>query len=66
MGMEAGIQSKIFDPFFSTKEFGQGTGLGLAVVYGIVKGHRGFIHVESEPNRGTTFSLYFPAAKAAD
>ncbi len=59
-GMDESVQSKIFDPFFTTKPSGQGTGLGLAVAYGIMKSHDGFIEFESEPNRGTTFRLYFP------
>jgi signal transduction histidine kinase len=59
-GMDENVQSRIFEPFYTTKEIGQGTGLGLAVAYGIVKSHDGFVHVKSEPMRGTTFLLYFP------
>ena len=53
---------RIFDPFFSTKEVGKGTGLGLAVVYGVVESHGGRIEVKSEVNTGTTFELIFPEA----
>lgn len=60
-GMNQETVAHIFEPFYSTKEAGKGTGLGLAVVYGIVANHGGHICCDSEPARGTTFNIYFPA-----
>lgn len=60
VGIEPKFISRIFDPFYTTKTKAQGTGLGLAMVYNIVKQHRGFIDVESHPGIGTTFRIYFP------
>lgn len=64
-GISSNILEKIFDPFFTTKEVDQGSGMGLSIVYGIIKGHDGFIEVMSAPENGTDVFCYFPAIDVA-
>ena len=64
-GMDKATMAKIFDPYFTTKAHGKGTGLGLAVVLGILRGYGGDVRVESKIDKGTTFTLYFPAIELA-
>ncbi|HLP14793.1 MAG TPA: PAS domain S-box protein [Bacteroidota bacterium] len=62
IGMDDATKERIFEPFFTTKEKGKGTGLGLAVVYGIVKSHKGYVTLDSTLGRGSTFHLFFPVS----
>jgi signal transduction histidine kinase/ActR/RegA family two-component response regulator len=64
-GMDKEVKRRIFEPFFTTKSAGEGTGLGLSVVYGIIKSHGGGITVDSEPGKGSVFTVYLPTAETA-
>ena len=63
-GIPPKVQERVFDPFFTTKEINKGSGMGLAVVLGIIKDHDGFIELDSEPGRGTHLSCYFPVSES--
>ena len=62
-GIEKGAMDHLFEPYYTTKEVGKGTGLGLPTIYGILKQNKGFVNVYSEPGQGTTFRLYFPSSE---
>ena len=58
--MDTKTMQRIFEPYFTTKEVGEGSGIGLAVIHGIVQDYKGFVRVLSTPDQGSTFSVYFP------
>ena len=64
VGMDEAVQRRVFEPFFTTRQMGRGTGLGLASVYGIIKNHEGYIDVESQKGRGSRFTIYLPASES--
>jgi two-component system, cell cycle sensor histidine kinase and response regulator CckA len=65
-GIDEKVLGRIFEPFFTTKGAGRGTGLGLAVVYGILQHHKGLIQVTSKPGAGTSFQIYLPVMRRTD
>ena len=65
-GISPAIRENIFDPYFTTKEQGKGSGLGLSVIHGIVKSYKGVIEVESEPGKGTRFNVFLPVTSKRD
>ena len=66
VGMDDAVRERVFEPFFTTKPIGQGTGLGLSMIYGFMQQSKGFIDLQSTPGRGTTLSLYLPVAPAVE
>jgi histidine kinase len=65
VGMSEEVKNKIFEPFYTTKKVGKGTGLGVSISYGIIQDYKGSIEIESEVGKGTTFMLTFPKAPEA-
>jgi CheY-like chemotaxis protein len=63
IGMDEDVKAKVFEPFFTTRPVGEGTGLGMAMVYGLTKQQQGFVHFDSEPGKGTSFRLAFPVVE---